>query len=264
MTQARFRKQEHGSALVYILIAIALLAVLTITFMEPSSQQTSSQNTFKTMTEIESQANVIRAALQECVLAYPQGDLCINDPAYDTDCTSTGVSDPSARRNFPINPDSTHYTGATPGRSSDHEVRNLRCPGNNPGGANHANHELIFSGGEGKFLPPPPDLFGEWQYYNGIDGIFFWTSTDKSDAFLLAALTKLDEKFAECESDIVDAVTTAQDMDSDGDYECPVGNVCFRVWMTMNNTEAVFNGDTDDDETAAVPSATASDCSSAD
>lgn len=255
MTQARFRKHEKGSALIYILIAIALLAVLTITFMEPSSQQTSSQNTFKTLTEVESQSNVIRSALQECVLSYPRGDAAIDNTG--------GGSDPGARKNYPINPDSTYYATATPGRSGDREVRNIRCPGNNPGGANVDDHELIFAGGEGKFLPPPPDLFGEWQYYNGTDGIFFWTATDKSDAFLLAALSKLDDKFAECEADIIDATGGAEDLNSGGDLECAGTNVCFRVWMIMNNTVAVFNGDADGDETTNNPP-TQSDCSSGD
>ncbi len=265
MSQARFRKYERGSALVYILIAIALLAALTITFMEPSSQQTSTQNTFKTLSEVESQANVIRAALQECVLSYPKGDRCIKDAVpLEAHCTNAAGTDPGARRNYPINPDSTFYTNATPDRSGDHQVRHLRCPGNNPGENNdHDNHELIFTGAEGKFLPPPPELFGEWEYYNGGDGIFFWTATAKSDAFLMTALTKLDEKFAECEADVVDATGGAEELDSDGDLECPSGSVCFRLWMVMNNTEAVFNGDTDGDETNSNPP-DQSDCSSAD
>jgi type II secretory pathway pseudopilin PulG len=252
MSQARFRKNEKGSALIYILIAIALLAALTVTFMEPSSQQTSTQNTFKTVTEIESQANVIRAAVQECVLSYPKGD--------------QDISDPVSRKNYPIDPDSSYYSTASPGQSGDHLVRNIRCPGNNPGGSNTEDHELVFTGGEGKFLPPPPDLFEDWQYYNGPDGIFFWIETSKSDAFLLTALTKLDQKFSECESDIIDttvAPTGAKELDSDGDHECATGSVCFRVWMVMNNTVAVFNGDADGDETVDnAPDQR--DCSSAD
>lgn len=119
------RAPENGSALVYILIAIALLAALTFTFMEPSSQQTSSQNTFKTQTALQGQIDMIRSAVQECVLSYPKGDKTID--------TSGSGSDPGARDNYPINPDSTHYTAATPGRSGDRLVKNIRCPGNNPG-----------------------------------------------------------------------------------------------------------------------------------
>jgi type II secretory pathway pseudopilin PulG len=248
MTAARFRTNEKGSALVYILIAIALLAALTITFMEPSSQQTSTQNTFKTLTEVESQANVIRAAVQECVLSYPKGDQLIDN--------SISGTDPGARKNYPIDPDSNYYSTATPPSSGDHLVRSIRCPGNNPGGVNVKDHELIFSGSEGKFLPPPPDLFADWQYYNGDDGVFFWIDTDKSDAFLLTALSKLDEKFAECEADIVDTSDSpagAKDLDSSGTYECAAGHVCFRVWMLMNKTSAVFNGDVDSDEATCAP-----------
>ncbi len=246
MTCTPFRQNEKGSALVYILIAIALLAALTVTFMEPSSQQTSTQNTFKTLTEVESQANVIRASIQECVLSYPRGDSAIDN--------SGGGSDPGARKNYPLNPDSDHYTSSTILPTGDRFVKNIRCPGNNPGGAGTTDdHEPVFSGGEGKFLPPSPALFNDWEYYNETDGIFFWTSTDKSDAFLLTALSKLDEKFAECEADIIDtadAPAGAKELDSLGVVECPAAHVCFRVWM-VKNASSVFNGDSDNDETAA-------------
>lgn len=240
------RTTEQGSALVYILIAIALLAALTITFMEPSSQQTSSQNTFKTLTETESQASMIRSAVQECILSYPKGDRTILT-------TGGSPTDPGARKNYPINPDSDHYASATPGKSGDRLVRHIRCPGNNPGAPNQANHELVFTGDEGKFLPPAPDLFGEWQYYNETDGVFFWTETDKTDAFLLAALSKLDEKFAECEADIIDTASApagAKDLDNAGTVQCAAGHICFRVWM-IKNPGALFDGDSDGDETAA-------------
>src|SRR5690606_21998012 len=138
---------ESGSALVYILIAIALLAALTFTFMEPSSQQTSSQNTFKMVSNMEAQINMIQSSIQECVLSYPRGDSTI-------DVTVSG-SDPYARDNYPINPNSSHYTTATPGQSGDRLVRNMRCPGNNPGSPNDKNHALVFGGAAGKFLPPP-------------------------------------------------------------------------------------------------------------
>lgn len=236
------RAPENGSALVYILIAIALLAALTFTFMEPSSQQTSSQNTFKTQTALQGQIDMIRSAVQECVLSYPKGDKTID--------TSGSGSDPGARDNYPINPDSTHYTAATPGRSGDRLVKNIRCPGNNPGGANKADHEPVFSSSAGKYLPPAPDLFDDWQYYNGNDGIFFWTETDKTDAFIAAALEKLDDSFSECEADVIDtsdAPAGAKDLDSDTTLTCPANHLCFRVRMITEST-ATYNGDADSDE----------------
>ena len=240
------RAAESGSALVYILIAIALLAALTVSFMEPSSQQTSSQNTFKTVTVVEGQVDVIRSAIQECVLSYPKGDSTID--------TDPGADDQGARKNYPINPNSDHYATATPPQSGNRFVRNIRCPGNNPGNPNEADHELIFSGGSGKFLPPAPDLFSEWQYYNGDDGVFFWISTDKTDSFILTALSKMDDNFSECEADVVDASGGVQNLDSAATpLTCAAGSVCFRVWMIMNKATAEFNGDTDGDEAACAP-----------
>lgn len=234
---------QKGSALVYILIAIALLAALTITFMEPSSQQTTSQNTFKTVNTLSRQADFIQSTIQECVLSYPSGD-----PNIDTSISGT---DPDARSNYPINPDSTFYSGSTDGQSGDRLVRSLRCPGDLTGPAAN-DHNRVFGGGGGKFLPPPPDLFEEWQYYNGADGIFYWTETTKSDSFLNTALEKADDGFSECQADIIDATGGAVNLDSSGppaDTTCSAGSVCLRIWMITNGT-AVYP---DSPENTACP-----------
>ncbi len=223
------RNAERGSALVYILIAIALLAALTATFMEPSSQQTSSQNTFKAVSDLKAQIDMIRTSVQECILLYPGGD--------DTIDTTPGADEEGYNHPFPLDPNSSHFSGATIGASGDHEVRNLRCPGN-PG--DNQNHELIFTGSSQKFLPPPPDLFEEWEWYNSEDGVFFWTHTTKSDAFLTSALQKLDEQFAPCESDIITASGSDFDMDSNASplAVCDDGTTCFRVWMKVGGVTA--------------------------
>lgn len=244
------RASQSGSALVYILIAIALLAALTVSFMEPSSQQTSSQNTFKTAVAMQGHVDTIRSAIQECVLSYPRGDVCINNgtPTY---CTTSSITDPGARRNYPLNPNSAHFTNATPGPSGDRLVTNLRCPGDNGGNnADHDDHDAIFGGSTGKFLPPPPDLFDPWQYYNGTDGVYFWTETDKTDAFILSALEKLDDNFSECEADVIDASGGAVALDSAATplTQCPSGHVCFRVRLITNEPDAEYNGDSDGDE----------------
>ncbi|MCD8562657.1 MAG: hypothetical protein LRY54_01010 [Alphaproteobacteria bacterium] len=206
------RKGESGSALVYILIAIALLAALTVSFMRPSSQQTSSQSGFRTLTEVKNQIDMIRSAIQECVLRYPNGD--------------QDATDADAMKEYPLNPDSTYLMSP----DTDILARHIRCPGKNDG-TNQENHQPIFASSTGKFLPPPPDLFGEWQYYNGTDGVFFWIETDKSDAFLKTSLDKLDESFGDDEADVIDATAAAEDLDVAGTLQCPAGSVCFRVWM---------------------------------
>ncbi len=216
-------RSESGSALIYILIAIALLAALTVSFMEPSSQQTSSQGSFRTVADLQSQIQMIQSSIQECVLRYNRGDSTIS-PA----------TDPGQITPFPIKPSSSHFTGATPGPTSDDFVRDIRCPGNNGGAGNENEHELIFAASQGKFMPPAPELFEEWRYYNGADGVFFWTETTNSDAFLASALQKLDGNYSNCEADIIDSTGGDTDLDVAGTVDCPGGSICFRFWVVFN------------------------------
>ncbi len=209
--------------------------------MQPSSQQTSSQSSFRTVSSLKSQIDTIRSAIQECVLSYKKGDKSIDIAVVGTD--------PDARRNFPIKPNSDHYLTATITPTAGRFVKDIRCPGD-PGG-NDENHVKIFGGTSGKFLPAAPDLFEDWKYYNGADGVFFWISTNRTDAFIDTALQKLDDQFGECESDIVDASGAAVDLDSDtpAEVQCADGYTCFRMRMTIKAT-AEYNGDTDGEEAA--------------
>lgn len=229
------RKQtQKGSALVYILIAIALLAALTATFMDSSSQQTSSQNTFNTVTDLNSQINFIRSAVQECVLTYPGGD---STPGF--------AAANAANVPYPINPSSTYLSSpATP--VGNDLVQFLRCPGN-PGDSN--NHATIFGGSSGKFMPPPPKLFNPWTYYSGADGVFFFNSTSMSDAYLSTALLKLDDQFSECEADVVDNTSGGVPLSiaSGSAVTCPANSLCFRVWLIAQSS-ADYAGDDGLDE----------------
>lgn len=248
LRDSKIHKGERGSALVYILIAIALLAALTVAFMEPSSQQGTSQNTFKAVSELSSQVEYIRSSVQECVLLFPAGDDTISD---------TG-DEPNANEAYPINPNSGHFAASTITPSGNRNVSGLRCPGNPDCTAPstpptcYANHAPIFNAGAGKFMPPAPALFGPWQWYNDTDGVFFWIATDKSDAYLRSALEKLDEEYAECEADFIDAAAADRQLASDdATLICPQGSLCFRVRMITRTPPAIYAGDTDGDETGA-------------
>lgn len=241
--QLKITPNDRGSALVYILIAIALIAALTISFMQPSSQQTSSQNSYKLVSELASQADFIRTNIQECVVLHPGGDATINVTPPNTD---VGANMP-----FPLDPRSTHLTALVPPATTTASlVSELRCPGN-PG--DDPNHVLIFFGNSGKFMPPPPALFDPWQWYNGPDGAFFWTSTSKTDAYILSALQKLEGQFGSCESDIIDSTAAQKNLDNAGKAVCAAGTYCFRVWMITDHD----HGPPDDTETSMYPDKTA-------
>jgi hypothetical protein len=223
---SNMRENERGSALVYILIAIALLAALTVSFMQPSGNQTSSQNVFKTVSELQSQIDFIRSAVHECFLSYPGGDITI-----DNTSSASHAMDVGADRRYPIDPSSDHFDGATIEEAANNSVKFIRCPGN-PG--DNINHAMIFGGGTGKFLPPPPSLFNEWRWYNGEDGIFFYISSKTSDAYIADAFDKLEENFSQCEAD---QIAGPSDLDGAGLTTCPTGSKCFRVWMVIDNVK---------------------------
>jgi len=228
---------QQGSAFVYILIAIALLAALTTSFMRPSSQQTTAQQSFKTISNLKSQIEFIRSTIQQCVISHSDGDRGANG--------SSGLIGTS-NTPYPINPSSTYLTSP----DANDQLRNIRCPGDPGTSTDHAD---IFTGRTGKFLPPPPDLFEDWIYHNNVDGVFIYNSTDKTDAFLDTALQKLDDEFSECEADIIDATGGDIELTSTAgasDPECPDGSKCFRLWL-VTQPSAVYNGDTDGEETAA-------------
>jgi len=235
---------QTGSAFVYILIAIALLAALTATFMRPASQQTTAQSSYQATTSVRSQVDFIQSAIQECILIRPTGD------QSDTPNMPSDVTTP-----YPLSPaddyfDLTSGSGAATVTYMDNLLSNIGCPGDPSDSKDHAK---IFGGSSGKFLPPTPALFEPWEYYNGTDGVFFFISTTKTDAFLQTALAKLDNNYSECQADVIDASGGDEELTSTAgadDPKCLNGSTCFRVWMITNGT-ALYPGDTDGEELAA-------------
>lgn len=208
---------QRGSALIYILIAIALMGALTVTFMNSDSQQARTQNSFQLATTIQSQIQYIRSAIEGCVLTYPKGD---NTVASGTD--------PDYVAPYPVNPASSHFSGSTLGAESDNAVSGIRCPGNGTGN----DHAPIFQGNTGWSLPPTPPLMDPWLYFNGsktvdstdYEGVYILLSSDRTDPFISEAFDRVDAKFSECEVQVLDGT----------DAECAAlgtGYQCLRYWI---------------------------------
>jgi len=208
---------QKGGALLYILIAIGLLAALTTTFIQPSGQSTRTQNAFKLSTELNSQSRVIRSGIQDCILRFPEGD--------GADIAQANYIDP-----YPLNPTSTEFSSAA---TSD-LVSALGCPGtsetSDPSG--NDDYEDIF-GGSGiftTFLPPAPTLMENWLYFNGsatrdgmaFNGVFYEIKSDKSDPFIAESMTKIDTLMSACEVDYTIG---------DGTNGCEDDHQCLRFWI---------------------------------
>jgi hypothetical protein len=221
---------QKGGALIYILIAIALLAALTTTFVQPGGQSSRTQNSFQLASTINSQSRVIRSAIQDCILRYPQGNSAI---------TETGYVAP-----YPLNPNSNDATYAAfdNGDPGTLVVSDLRCPG--------ANYGQLF-GGSGQFttfLSPPPDLMEPWTYFNGgsgapanavdvfgldMDGVYYQIQSDFSDPFIAEAFQKIDDVATGCEVDY------AVGDDTNG---CETGYQCLRFWIIRGDDTSATPG----------------------
>lgn len=213
---------RRGSALVYILIAIALLAALTVTFLDSSStQQARSQNSFRLTADIDGQLNMIKSAIQDCILQYPEGE---------KDYSPTTNHSP-----FPPDADDAHQT--SPASSGTKLVSAIRCPGN-PGDS--TNYQPLFGGSTNRFLPAKPEVLDDWVYRNGtnmsvdgdtVNGVYFLIKSNKSDPYIAEAFQKLDQKYTQCEVDYLDSSSSSV-------AGCPSGYKCLRVWVKRVSTSA--------------------------
>lgn len=223
---------QRGSVLIYILVAVALLAALTVSLMDSSGQQSQSQNASGLVSEIDGQIGLISAALSECVLSHPN---------QDSELTATEQKNAP----YPINPADSYFDtqNADPGSDANNNVANIRCPGNPGGdGSNNQDHARIFGGSSGKFMPPHPALFGDWDYYNGADGVAITIASDKTDPYIADALAKLNDKYAQCEAEIIDRRSlgalniTSDTIGAAGPRQCGAGEICFRYWIILKPT----------------------------
>lgn len=180
-------RAEKGSVLFYIFLAMGLLAALTFSFTRNNRENITTQNAHRISEELFSQINVIRSAVVECTLEYPEGG---------GDLDGSGVIDATDNPNnpYPVNPSDPNNPH---GVAANDQARNLSCTG---APASEAN---IFQGAnnKGRLLPPIPTDFSEWTYINDANGVRLQT-TAPNDAAGIGALTRLMSKFSTCQADL--------------------------------------------------------------
>lgn len=205
--------RQSGSALIYAIVAIALLGILTFTLSKGGGEQGSQKKQTQLISDLSGQINFITSAIQECVINYPNQD------------TSLDASGWQYNKPFPITPDAPYFNGLTPGPAPAPLAEYIRCPGNPGGnGPNSKNHARIFGASTNKFFPPAPNLFDGWFYVNDSRGVHLNIGTGRSDPYLATALQKLDAKYAPCEADYFDGAVN-------GGGICPSTYKCFTYWI---------------------------------
>jgi len=218
----KMHHKQAGGALLYILIAIGLIAALTVSLSGNTGSLSNTQNAAKLKMELKSHIEYMRNAINECVLNYPDGDPTIN---------VASTTDSNYIAPYPLTPNSSHFTGSTLGVAASHSAEYLRCPGN-PGIDN--NHTPLFGGASGKTYPPVHPVVGTWYYKNRtttfagetVAGVYIRFGTNKTDNYIKLALSELAAEYGTCEADYIIG---------DGTNGCASDTTCFRIWIVRPN-----------------------------
>lgn len=220
---------QRGSVMIYILVAVGLLAGVTATMMTGSSNQTNNNKGSGITADLKSQLNVIVAAVQECTMTYPN---------QDGDLTATQQKNAP----YPINPKDPYLDDPAAEVVATDEVSYIRCPGNpGTGASGFESQKRIFSGESGKFLPEPPPGFSPWVYYNGVNGVYVMTAALNATVETKKAILAVDIGYNPCQTDVTDLRGTGSSADlstdivpgDSGEKSCPGGAICFRHWFVQ-------------------------------
>ncbi len=211
---------QAGNALLYVLLAVGLLAALTYSYAKDSRENYAAQSSIHIAEELFAQINMIRAAVIQCTLEYPGG-------GGDMNCDGVISASDNPNNPYPLNPSNalnlqagaglSCTAGPAPGGctasgnasgciavAGNDNVRNLACIGAPAGTA----YMFQGTGNEGRFLPPPPSGFSEWTYVNNVNGVYIQI-TAPSDAAAIQALNRLMDKFTSTQANISGLTFTA-------------------------------------------------------
>ncbi len=175
---------SDGNVIFYILIAIALLGMLTFAFVQDSGDNVSKQNSYKISEELYSQFNSINSAVMSCIIEFPAG-------GGDLDTNGKIEAADNDNRPYPLSPSDANNPG---GAAANDQVRNMKCPGSGLG---------IYKGAGaiGKYLAAPPSGFAEWELLNDTNGVRI-RSIGENSATVSSAITALQKKFDTCRTDL--------------------------------------------------------------
>lgn len=196
---------ESGIALGPILFVLAILGILTAVLSAGTGSFGIAGTTDRIAADIPTQANLIRAKINECNMMY-----------------GTGAQPDGSRQNYDGYPSSGGVSIA---------VTSVTCSGDATGLTN------IWSGARTANLPPPTNGFNSWNYINSnstglggnaTKGRCIWIQPSSSNpignAGIVAGLTRAAKKFT---------TSTSNDYASEVNYDATKTNQRFIVWITL-------------------------------
>jgi len=181
--------RQSGSVIFYIFLAVGLLGYLTFSLTKNSRTNTVAQSAFRMTEDLTIQANAIKVAVLECVGDYPGG-------GGDLDGNGSIEAADNDNPPYPLSPSDPNNPSGGAG-AGNNDVRDLECPGAPDG------QRAIYDGvgTTGRFLAPPKNGFGEWEYFNDADGVRL-KLVGGEDASTIQALNAIDAKHATCQVDV--------------------------------------------------------------
>lgn len=186
---AQARSRQTGSAIIYVLMAIGLLAALTFAITSDNVGSTTNQSGARMAEDLYSQINLIKSTIVECTMVYPAAGR-----DYDADGDIDQIDHPNMP--YPLTP--MHANNPYDDTFTTDQVRNLTCTG-----APNAAAAAMFSGigVKGRFLPPMTNGFTDWLYVSDTDGVRIETTYDASGE-AAEAVKRIRKRMAPCETDL--------------------------------------------------------------
>lgn len=181
---------QSGSIIIYIFVAIGLLAALTYSFVNSSRENVTTQIGYRAAEDLGSQAMLIKSVITGCVLEFSRGGIDLNGDGI----INSADNPPNLNFPYPVNPTLSQNPH---GVSADNRVENVTCT-YAPHGQN-----MLFRGGN-VFLAPIPAGFSDWIYTNNASGVYFETTAPNSAAGQ-EALRRAAARFPGCSSEIIDS-----------------------------------------------------------
>ena len=195
-------RSETGGATAYLLIAVFIMGLLTVTVLSGSTVNTTTQQTRMLKGQIEADLQTAINGINDCVLNFPAAVDVDGDGDIDT------TDNPNAP--YPI------YSDDSTGGSGD-TLRDIKCPGSD---------QNVYSTARGQFFP----LIGDTAKYtttyvnSSTEGIqIIFDRVGESHTWDMA-IDRLDQTLSECQAEVDDSTGS-----------CATGS-CFTYWVKRLST----------------------------